>query len=123
MKRKALQDLAQEHSPIVVGSRVGNAAAVSLLQSRGVDVSSVRQVLLPEPGDWADDMLQEAAGQLRIALGQPEMALQVDETLGSSQLQTLVCPMPELAIRSHACSTTSPPCTDHLSMCLLRLSE
>ena len=60
----------------VVGSRLGNAAAIGLLQSKGIDTSTVKQVLRSEADQWADTALEEAAGQVAVALGQYETDLQ-----------------------------------------------
>ena len=71
-----MQDLSMAQKVTVVGSRLGNATAISLLQSKGIDTSTVKQVLHSEADQWADTLLDEAAGQVAVALGQYETDLQ-----------------------------------------------
>lgn len=51
-----------------MGSKLGNAAAVSLLESKGIQPGTVRQALLTRDDDWANSMLEEAAKHTGVSL-------------------------------------------------------
>ena len=52
-----------------MGSKLGNAAAVSLLESKGIQPGTVQEALLTRDDDWADSMLEEVAKQIGVTLG------------------------------------------------------
>ena len=52
----------------MLGSSTGSAAAVSLLEEKGVDISTVQLLLLPEEDDWCCSQLNQAAQQAGIHL-------------------------------------------------------
>ena len=53
---------------VVLGSGMGNAAAMSLLEGKGVDADTVQQLLLPEEEDWCCSQLHQAAHQAGVHL-------------------------------------------------------
>ena len=63
-----MQELSQAQSIVVMGAKLGNAAAVSLLESKGIQPGTVRQALLTRDDDWPDSMLEEAAKHTGVSL-------------------------------------------------------
>ena len=68
-----MQELSQAQSIVVMGSKLGNAAAVSLLECKGIQPGTIRQALLTRDDDWADSMLEEAVKHTGVTVETPQV--------------------------------------------------